>query len=155
MSRSSQISLPQLCNALGQLGLYVGKHHEWSADDGQYVREGLRSIIGHLQCFIPGLDPPPDSERAFQSLRTSQSTLRSGREQQALGMALKGLLFAPHDSQLWYAGASAAFELGEVELAVLMLQQTLWINPGDHAARGDLETLTLFFEGGGEEEDRS
>lgn len=147
MSRSSQPTFPQLCNALGNLARCVAEHHEWSAENGRYVREGLRSIISHLQHFIPGLDPPPDPERAYQSFRTSQSALLWGHERQVFGTALEGLSFAPHDSRLWYVGATAAFDLGEVELAILMLYHILWINPGHKAARDDLEALTTFFEG--------
>lgn len=151
MSRSSQLTLPELNRALGRLAGYVGKHHEWSSDNGQYVREGLRSIISHLQYFIPGLDQPLDRDLAHSFLESAQQTLRQGQNRTALFCTLHGLGFAPLDARLWYIGATAAYELGEAELAVLMLQQTLWINPGYRDARADLEALMAFLEGGGEE----
>jgi hypothetical protein len=119
-----------------------------------YVFQALRDVAYHLELHIPGLEPPPDAEAAEALTRAAQLALDRGNEREALSRALRGLSFAPHDPGLFYLAASACFELGSVELALRLLYHTLWIHPGHHAARADLESLTAFLEDN-DEEDRA
>ena len=111
-----------------------------------YVLQSLRDIAYHLELHIPGLETPPDAEAAEALARASQLALDRGNEREALSRALRGLSFAPHDPALFYLAASACFEIGSVELALRLLYHTLWIHPGHHAARADLESLTAFLD---------
>jgi hypothetical protein len=79
--------------------------------------------------------------------RAAQVALERGNEREGVIRSLRGLSFAPHDPTLHYALSSACFELGRVELAFRLLCHALWIHPGYHAARQDLEAISAFLEG--------
>jgi hypothetical protein len=111
-----------------------------------YVTFTLRRALAELELHIPGLDPAPDPEAARLFSRASEKALADGDDAEALSRALRGLACAPHDPQLCYLAASACFELGAVEDALRLLYHTLWIHPGHHQARVDLEALSAFLD---------
>jgi len=86
--------------------------------------------------------------------RGAETALRRGHPREALSRSLRGLSFSPHEPLLCYLAASACFELGAVEGAMRLLTHTLWLHPGHHAARADLEALTAYFDQR-EDEDRA
>ena len=150
MSASPRPSLSDITRSLAALADRVAESDETPPEP--YVSERLRSAVGALQAFIPGLDPAPDPEAARGLLRGAELALQRGDGRESLARALRGLSHAPHHPGLWYVAASASFELGGVEDALRLLYHTLWIHPGHRAARDDLQALTAFFEGNDEGE---
>ena len=150
LSASSRPSLSDITRSLAALADRVAGSSESPPEP--YVSERLRAAVTALQSFIPGLEPAPDPDAARSLLRGAESALQRGDGREALARALRGLAHAPHHPGLWYAAASASFELGGVEDALRLLYHTLWIHPGHRAARDDLQALTAFFEGNDEGE---
>ena len=151
MAEAWHPSIGDICCAFRDLADEVGETSGTLLDPG--VEQTVRHLIEDLEVFVPGLDPVPDAEAGQAMARASHVALERGNERDAVVRAMRGLSFAPHDPTLHYALSSACFELGRVELAFRLLCHALWINPGYHAARQDLEALSAFLEGG--EEDRA
>jgi hypothetical protein len=112
-----------------------------------YVSFTLRRALAELELHIPGLDSPPDPDAAEMFCSAAEKALADGDDREALSRALRGLACSPHDPNLCYVASSACFEMGAVEDALRLLYHTLWIHPGHHLARTDLEALTAFLEG--------
>jgi hypothetical protein len=152
MSEARHPTIGELRRALGRLADRV-----LESDDPQletYITQRLRSTLNELQRFIPGLDDPPDREAARGLGRGAETALRRSQPRESLSRALRGLSFSPHEPLLCYLAASSCFELGAVEGAMRLLTHTLWLHPGHHAARADLEALTAYFDNR-EDEDRA
>jgi hypothetical protein len=103
----------------------------------------LRRAVVELECFIPGLDPPPDAKTARILAVAAAAAMERSEAREALARALRGLAFAPHHPELHYIAASACFELGAATDALLLLGHVLWIHPGHEGARRDLESLSM------------
>ena len=144
MAESWQPTLNDLTQALTELSDRVMESRGKALDP--YVCQTLRDVAFHLEYYIPGLDPMPDADAARALAKAAQAALDRGDEREAIARALRGLSFAPHDPALFYLAASACFEFGAVELAMRLLYHTLWIHPGHHAARADLESLSAFLD---------
>jgi hypothetical protein len=151
VSESWQPSIGDICTAYRELADELQELREQPMLDPG-VEQTIRHLLEDLENFIPGLDPVPDAEAGQAMARASRASLERGNEREAVVRALRGLSFAPHDPTLYYALSSACFEVGAVELAFRLLCHTLWIHPGYHAARADLESLTAFLDGGEENE---
>jgi len=141
---SKHPTIGELTRALGRLADRVLESDEPQLEN--YVTQRLRTSLNELQRFIPGLDEPPDREAAKGLSRGAETALRRGHPREALSRSLRGLSFSPHEPLLCYLAASACFELGAVEGAMRLLTHTLWLHPGHHAARADLEALTAYFD---------
>jgi len=139
-----QPTLTDLTQALTELSDRVMESRNPTLDP--YVSQTIRDVMFHLEYYIPGLDPVADADAARALAKASRAALERGDEREAMGRALRGLSFAPHDPELFYLAASASFEFGVVELAIRMLYHTLWIHPGHRAARADLESLSAFLD---------
>jgi hypothetical protein len=111
----------------------------------------VRRALSELERRIPGLEAPPNADAAHAFLLAGREALERGDERECLAYALRGLSCSPHDPQLCYMSAAACVELGAVETALRLLYHTLWIHPGHVPARRDLEALTAFLEGSGED----
>ncbi len=111
----------------------------------------MRRALAELELRIPGLEPPPHPDAAHAFLQAAEEAADRGDEREALAYALRGLSCSPHDPHLWYHCATACIELGSIETALRLLSHTLWVPPGHVAARRDLEALTAFLEGPGDE----
>lgn len=117
------------------------------ADCQPYLKRRLQQLMTALRSHIPGLDPPIDARAAERILEQGSEILARGQEpERVLRLALQGLSFAPQHPGLFHLTASAAFELGLIELAIRLLQHTLWINPGYQAARADVQALAAFID---------
>lgn len=144
MPESWQPTLSEIALVFSRLADRVSEHERVVLDP--YVEQALRDAVFHLEQQIPGWEPPFDADAARAMTKASSDSLDRGNEREALARALRGLSFAPHDPQLFYLTASAAFEAGAVELALRLLCHTLWIHPGHRAARADLESLSAFLD---------
>jgi hypothetical protein len=111
----------------------------------------VRRALAELEMRIPGLEPPPNSDAAHAFLLAGREALEHGDERESLAYALRGLSCSPFDPQLSYLAAAACVELGSVESGMRLLYHTLWIHPGHLAARRDLEALTAFLDGPGDD----
>lgn len=137
-------AIGELTRSLGRLADRVLESDEPQLEN--FVAQRLRTTMKELRRFIPGLDEPPDREAAKGLARGAETALRRGCPREALSRAFRGLSFSPHEPLLWYLASSACFELGDVEGAMRVLTQVLWLHPGHHAARADLEALTAYFD---------
>jgi len=144
MSESWQPTLTDIALVFSRLADRVNDREQIVVDP--YLEQAVRDAIFHLEQQIPGWDPPFDADAARAMRKASQESLERGNEREALGRALRGLSFAPHDPGLFYLLGSSCFESGSVELALRVLCHTLWINPGHGAARADLEALSAFLD---------
>jgi hypothetical protein len=144
MSESWQPTLNEIALMFTRLADRVAEQERIVLDP--YVEQALRDSVFHLEMQIPGWEPPFDADAARAMTKAANDSLERGNEREALSRALRGLSFAPHDPNLFYAVASACFEAGAVELALRMLCHTLWIHPGHKAARSDLESLSAFLD---------
>jgi hypothetical protein len=138
-------SIGDICSAFRDLADEVSENHDCPIDPG--VEQTIRHLLEDLELFVPGLDPSPDPDAGQAMSRAAQVALERGNEREGVIRSLRGLSFAPHDPTLHYALSSACFELGRVELAFRLLCHALWIHPGYHAARQDLEAISAFLEG--------
>ena len=55
-------------------------------------------------------------------------------------------VYGPYNPMASMPGAQPDWYLGWVEGAMRLLTHTLWLHPGHHAARADLEALTAYFD---------
>jgi hypothetical protein len=139
-----QPTLTELTQALTELSDRLMESEDAALDP--YACQTLRDVMFHLEYYIPGLDPVVDGDAARALAKAARAALERGDEREGMARALRGLSFAPHDPELFYLAASAAFECGVVELAIRLLYHTLWIHPGHRAARADLESLSAFLD---------
>jgi hypothetical protein len=144
MSESWQPTLTEIALVFSRLADRVSEHEQIVLDP--YVEQALRDSMFHLELQIPGWEPPFDADAARAMRKAAQESLERGNEREAIGRALRGLSFSPHDPCLFYLLGSACFESGSVELALRILCHTLWINPGHAGARADLEALSAFLD---------
>lgn len=106
------------------------------------VRDEILCVIDELERFIPGLDLPPDLPGAEQLSAAAAAALMHGRPRIALARSLRGLSHAPHHAELHYLASSACFELAAITEAVRFLAHALWVNPGHHKARREMDLLS-------------
>ncbi len=106
----------------------------------------LDRAMTELKRHIPGLHEPPDRGAAAHLASASANALRRGKVRAALGRALRGLSFSPHHPDLWYLAGSACLQLGSAEIAIRLLQHSLWIHPRYRPALQDLESLAPFYD---------
>lgn len=144
MSESWQPTLTEIALVFARLADRVSEHEQIVLDP--YVEQAMRDAMFHLELQIPGWEPPFDADAARAMYKAARESLERGNEREAVGRALRGLSFAPHDPSLFYVLGSACFESGSVELALRVLCHTLWINPGHGGARADLEALSAFLD---------
>lgn len=142
MSESAQPNLQDILDALERLADRVAVSPTSRLDP--FISSSIRRACEELRRFIPGLDTPPDPDAARFLARSAYAALEDGDAREALARALRGLSFAPHHPNLFFAAASACFEYGAVEDAIRLLRHTLWIHPGHTAARRDLGALTAY-----------
>lgn len=137
-------SLPELADWCDQLAARI--RYDWQDKLSGYIRKSIRDLIYRLEKTTPGLERPFDMTMVTYRLSHGHYALKLGRPVQATVHALHGLKGQPHNPDLFYLFGSALFELGEVELAMRALCHVLWINPGNKAARADLEALSAFLD---------
>lgn len=141
----TQPDMTFLLNLFARLSLRIGASKSERLD--RFVAAGMRYGMTQLRQFIPGLDAPPDPQAARFASRAAYTSLENRDAREALSQALHGLVYSPHHPGLWYVIASACFEFGAVEDAILCLRHTLWIHPGHPSATRDLEALTQYMQG--------
>ena len=144
MSESWQPTLAEIALVFARLADRLSERDPVALDG--YTEQSLRDAVFHLELQLPGWDPPFDPDAARAMAKAARDSLERGHELEALVRTLRGLSFAPHDPALFYLAASACFECGAVELALRLLCHTLWIHPGHHEARADLEALSAFLD---------
>ena len=157
MNESPHPTLDEIQVILADLAQRVVADREPTLD--LELRDEILSVTEELERFIPGLDPPPDAGAARKLASASAAALARGRPRVALSRALRGLSYSPHHPELYYLASSACFELAAATEAVRLLAHTLWINPGHHKAREEMQALSAsqgwFPEEGSEEDDRA
>ncbi len=142
----SRIQLDDMRRALNELADRLLKDEQKVGLD-PCVGSTLKLVMGELKRYVPGLELPTNADIACAFAASAEMALRDDNNHDALSFALRGLAGAPHNPRLWHLAASASVNCGAIELAIQMLDHSLWIHPGFGAARQDYQALTSFFHG--------
>lgn len=139
MPESEHPTLDELMIVLSHTADRVRADREPTLDP--IVRLSLGRAIVELKRYVPGLHASPDIGAASAFESESRSALHDRKPRKGLYRALLGLSLAPHDPGLWHLVATACLEMREDDLTVLLLQHSLWINPGQESVRNDLHAM--------------